>query len=519
MSEEKTGFVKSTETRLPKFVENAYESIEKMQEFAKILLSSKLVPFHFYEKLPDGKPDFSKGKTEAVVAVLIQGYQLQLPPLTALQHIIPVNGLLSIKGDLAKSMIFNSGKLKSGSWSETEEGSIENENLVVRITATRSDNGQTLTRSFSVEQAKRAGLWVTQQQVSGSDGWKYKSSAWWKFPARMLQYRALGFIARDLFPDIMSGIYTTEEAVDIPADQTLVIDQGNGVTLSIPDKEFAEERSKKVTARAIDKIEAKNFAPVINLTEPKVSATARIEPVMPVTNVPTVESPFKAERGSVEMFNGKITKIDGKELSPEAQEERKDAGEWTIEAMSKMDTELLVEKINTKSEMIEAMVAIPGKNTNKKLREIIDAWQRGRLDMLTAPFKGRDIVDITAEQGIQDKQKEAENESAPAMNQGIQPNRDFDKQTREPELELEKPLTNELNKYGLQVPEFDKGNEREFSTTKRLYNDLLTVNPKIDNERWLELKLSVPSAEKYKNKEEFLKYATVKEICDLLNAN
>lgn len=520
MSEEKTGLVKSTETRLPKFVENAYESIEKMQEFAKILLSSKLVPFHFYEKLADGKPDFSKGKTEAVVAVLIQGYQLQLPPLTALQHIVPVNGLLSIKGDLAKSMIFNSGKLKSGTWIETEEGSVENENLIVRITATRSDNGQTLTRSFSVEQAKRAGLWITQQQVNGSDGWRYKSSAWWKYPARMCQYRALGFIARDLFPDVMSGVYTTEEAVDIPQDQTLVIDQGNGVSLSIPDKEFAEERSKKVTARAIDKIEAKNFAPVplqvVPRTEKEERTTEGIIPHVKALSVNDdlahVESPFKPERGSVEMFDGKITKIDGKELSPEAQEERKDAGEWTIEAMSKMDTELLVEKINTKSEMIEAMVAIPGKNTNKKLREIIDAWQRGRLDMLTAPFKGKEITEIDAVTG-QIKEEQVQN------NADIQPNINFDKTPEEQEVKLEKPLTNELNKYGLQVPEFDKGNEREFSTTKRLYNDLLTVNPKIDNERWLELKLSVPSAEKYKNKEEFLKYATVKEICDLLNAN
>jgi hypothetical protein len=541
MSEEKTGLVKSTETRLPKFVENAYESIEKMQEFAKLLLSSKLVPFHFYEKLPDGKPDFSKGKTEAVVAVLIQGYQLQLPPLTALQHIIPVNGLLSIKGDLAKSMIFMSGKLKSASWLETEEGSIENENLMVRITASRADNGQTITRSFSVEQAKRAGLWITQQQVSGSDGWKYKASAWWKYPARMVNYRALGFLARDLFPDVINGLYTTEEAIDMPADQTLVIDQGNGVTLSIPDKDFAEERSKKVTARAIDKIEAKNFAPVTPQQEKNFSSNTpsvahdpkygpAIEKIANAMNpgslaasanddLARAESPFKPERGSVEMFDGKITKIDGKELSPEAQEERKDAGEWTIETMSKMDTELLVEKINTKSEMIEAMVAIPGKNTNKKLREIIDAWQRGKLDMLTAPFKGRDIVDITAEPGIQDRQKEAENESAPAMNQGIQPNRDFDKQTSDPELKLETPGSNELNKYGLKIPEFDKGNEREFSTTKRLYNDLLTVSPKIDNERWLELRPKVPALEKYKNKEEFLKYATVKEICDMLNAN
>jgi hypothetical protein len=514
MSEEKAGLAKSTETRLPKFVENAYESIEKMQEFAKLLLDSKLVPYHLYEKLPDGKPDFTKGKIESVVAILIQGYQLQLPPLTALQHIIPVNGLLSIKGDLAKSMIFMSGKLKSASWIETEEGSIENENLMVRITASRADNGQTITRSFSVEQAKRAGLWITQQQVSGSDGWKYKASAWWKYPARMVNYRALGFLARDLFPDVINGLYTTEEAVDIPADQTLVIDQGNGVTLSIPDKEFSEARSKKVTARAIDKIEAKNFAPV-NKPEPEIApatiasgglaSSVKDEPAQ-------TESPFKPERGSVEMFDGKITKIDGKELSPEAQEERKDAGEWTVEAMSKMDTELLVERINTKSEMIEAMVAIPGKNTNKKLREIIDAWQRGKLDMLTAPFQGKKIEEIDAVTG-------QIREEPVQTNADIQPNRNFDKMPEERELELEKALTTELNKYGLPIPEWDKGNEREFSTTKKLYNDLLTVNPKIDNERWLALRPALPSLLNYKNKEEFLKFATVKEICELLNAN
>jgi len=188
--------------------------------------------------------------------------------------------------------------------------------------------------------------------------------------------------------------------------------------------------------------------------------------------------------------------------------------------MSKMDTELLVEKINTKSEMIEAMVAIPGKNTNKKLREIIDAWQRGKLDMLTAPFQGKKIEEIDAVTGqIREEQVQT--------NADIQPNKGFDQQgpeigfaaKQDPEPKLIMPETNELNKYGLPIPEWDKGNEREFSTTKKLYNDLLTVNPKIDNERWLALRPTLPSLLNYKNKEEFLKFATVKEICELLNAN
>jgi hypothetical protein len=132
--------------------------------------------------------------------------------------------------------------------------------------------------------------------------------------------------------------------------------------------------------------------------------------------------------------------------------------------------------------------------------------------MLTAPFQGKKIEEIDAVTG-------QIREEPVQTNADIQPNRNFDKMPEERELELEKPLTNELNKYGLPIPEWDKGNEREFSTTKKLYNDLLTVNPKIDNERWLALRPTLPSLLNYKNKEEFLKFATVKEICELLNAN
>lgn len=506
MSEE-TGLVKreSGSSFIERLVENA-DTLEQIKEVGMVIIKSGFCPEHF------------KQSQDAVGAIMCieAGRKIGLSWMQSLSDIYPVKGRIGIMGTAAKAVIFSSGVLES--WEEFTEGEYPNPDYKHITISKRKDLPKIFRTEFSVYDAQVAGL--MQKDI-------YK-----KYGKRMIAWRDIGFHASDYYQDILKGMKTVEELNDfeplVPGADKVTIQTADGKEIVIPNKEVAEERSKKVTARAIDKIEAKNFAPVTPPPNPPIRTQTEVKPATIVSGGPAAsvnddlaqtESPFKPERGSVEMFDGKITKIDGKELSPEAQEERKDAGEWTIEAMSKMDTELLVEKINTKSEMIEAMVAIPGKNTNKKLREIIDAWQRGRLDMLTAPFKGRDIVDITAEQGIQDQQKEAENESAPAMNQGIQPNRDFDKQTREPELELEKPLTNELNKYGLQVPEFDKGNEREFSTTKRLYNDLLTVNPKIDNERWLELKLSVPSAEKYKNKEEFLKYATVKEICDLLNAN
>lgn len=471
------------ETRLPKFVEDAYDSVEKMEKFADILLSSQLVPNHFYAKLPDNKPDFSKGKTPAVVAVLIQGYQLGLPPLTALQHIVPVNGLLSIKGDLAKSMIFGSGKLKSGTWIEKEEGSIEGENLKISITATRSDNGQTITRSFSVDMAKRAGLWITTQQVNGQDGWKYKSSPWYKYPSRMVYYRALGFLARDLFPDVMAGTYTTEEAVDMPADNSIIIDQGNGTTIRIPDKEFASGRSQTITSRVVEKIKAPEFAPVQEETPPE--------------SMPIYEGPH--DIGGVDYSPREEQQPDEPPFEPDPP---RTTAKLTIAGMSEMDTEDLLRIVREDSELSEAMMLVPGKNTNKKLREIIFAHQEGKLEEYLQPYvdHSADRSDFGEPMPTDDKQGQA----PPPMT---------------PSEELIQPTGKDLNKYNLEVPGFDKGNERAFETKRELYHLLNSVNPQINNERYLELAQGVPEWSSYTNKEAFCQYATIQQVCMLLNKN
>jgi hypothetical protein len=513
---EKEGIVKIAEARLPKFVEDAYESIEKMQGFAKILLDSKLVPIHFYEKGADQKPDFTKGKLEAVVAVLIQGYQLQLPPLTALQHIIPVNGLLSIKGDLAKSMIFNSGKLKAESWKEVEVGTIEDENLKVSITATRSDNGQTLTRSFSVNEAKRAGLWVTAQQVGGADGWKYKASAWYKYPARMINYRALGFIARDLFPDVMAGIYTTEEAADIPQDQTVIIDQGNGTQIVLPDKEFAKDRSSKIAKRAVDKIEKKEFEPIPQpdkkgIEYKDVEKSGRITPAeshdkSDKPNPPLEDDdPFKTDRSSVEYMNGvKVVRnesgaiVNMEEINsagenpPPPEDEVINPEQPVKQDLENMETKDLLKIVNADANMAEATILIGGKNTNKKLREIIQANQQGKLAELVAPH-------------LKEEEQPQETLTEEKAGAGIKPNTEFD---RIPQ------------KIGaIIIPPFNKGNERDFGNTKQLYDSLSGTIPRISNERFLELQKDIPEFAKYKNKEDFCKFANDNEIGILLNKN
>lgn len=53
-------------------------------------------------------------------------------------------------------------------------------------------------RRFSVEDAKRAKLWG-------------KAGPWSDYPKRMLQMRARAFALRDAFPDVLGGLYLTEE--------------------------------------------------------------------------------------------------------------------------------------------------------------------------------------------------------------------------------------------------------------------------------------------------------------------
>jgi hypothetical protein len=498
MNEPSYGLAKVQENRLPKFVEDAYESIEKMQNFAKILLESQLVPHHFYEKKPVAgvankyEPDFTKGKIPAVVAVLIQGYQLDLPPLTALQHVIPVNGLLSIKGDLAKSMIFRSGKLKPDTWVESFEGSIEDQNLIITITAERSDNGMKSRSSFSVAQAKRAGLWIDESKTKGQDGWKFLASAWWKYPERMIYYRVLGFIARDLFSDILQGLYTTEEANDIPQDQTVVLQQENGSAVVIPNSDFAADRSKKSTTRAVNKIEGNKFEKV---PEPEKKTVIPAGDKSPEDIIP------EQNQGSQELREGQI---DGDQLD-------------------KMETEDLMTIINTKEDMVEALLIVPGRNTKKKLREIIEAFQANRLAAHCAPYikddgnagAGDPPEDIHNEVGASSGDTPPDDEHAGS---DIAANRSFDEQGGG-SPDVIKPKSGELNQYGINVPEYDKGQERDFKTVKELYQAMLNIKPRLDNERLLELAKRFVGFEKYKNKEDFLKYATVENINDLLNEN
>ena len=412
-----------------------------------------------------------------------------------------MNGLLSIKGDGAKSLILNSGKVEPGTWKETEEGSIEAGTFAVTISAQRSDTKEKLSRSFSVTQAKKAGLWVTDEMIKSQDGWKHKKSAWYKYPERMVKYRALGFLARDLFPDVMAGCYTEEEARDIPVDTPTTIDTPAGPVI-IPDRQFNQERSQNLTSKAAQAIDKKN------------GDKSGIQDAAILSGV------GDAMAGT----NQRV--VDDKDLAPgprnQERVEEPSSGEKTYseEELKEIKAETLQEMCEAIDLTKRAMNLFSGKNTNKKLREIILAYQDGTLGEMVAKYE--------ASMGPVTQQQEAppqEPEENPGE-QGLPPMEPIE--TGEPEEEPQQEMgaggmpinTDFYNQVEIKIPDLPEEGQREFSEAAKLYGALNTLKPPITDKRYLEIAGNIPGAlTRFGDKEAFCKKAHPSIIKELLAWN
>lgn len=218
---------KQSET--PMFYDSAMETLDKALEWAKLMLDSKMLPKHFYDtKTENGKSviDYSSGNPGAVLMVIQHGQTLGLSPSQAVQQVVPVNNVMSVKGDGCKALILGSGKCET--WKEEITGSIDTGDYKVTIYSKRKDNGEERTDYFDLKKAKRAGLYFSDddlKRMQENRQYAYKFTGWYKYPERMVRYRVLGFIARDLYADVMGGTVTYEEAIDYPEDKVEVLAQ------------------------------------------------------------------------------------------------------------------------------------------------------------------------------------------------------------------------------------------------------------------------------------------------------
>ena len=276
-------------------------TLTEAMQFSEHLASSSMVP-----KAYQGKP--------ADILVCVQwGYEIGLAPMQALQNIAVINGKPSVYGDAALALV-QASPLCEGIDEHIENEGTPNPSAV--CIARRKGRMPVIAR-FSVEDAKRAGLWG-------------KAGPWQSYPKRMLQMRARGFALRDAFPDVLKGLITAEEAQDYP-------------------DEAKPKQAKDITPRNPLDMVAPPPAPALEVSEPDV-----LDVVLPGTEV--VAIPEVAE----------VTEVVAETQQVSSREPGEDDEPWVPEPMVVGDG---------------FAVFVPGKTTPNSVHASLEEWQDAYEDV------------------------------------------------------------------------------------------------------------------------------------------
>lgn len=226
---------------------------------------------------------------QAALAIIIQGRELGLTVMQSLRGISVINGKPSPSAQLMVALVKRShvceylecisSDAESSTWRTRRRGEQE-----VRIT-------------WTIEDAKRAGL-----LRSGKDG---GPGMWARFPRNMLKWRAATDLCREVYPDVVGGLYTPEELTESapPAERSPEI-------VSTVESPSARERllaSLRQKISVIGQARARELLGVEDLAEVKTfddESLARADEA--VTIEPIVAEALVADGSEAqEVFNGK----------------------------------------------------------------------------------------------------------------------------------------------------------------------------------------------------------------------
>lgn len=166
------------------------KTLDEALKYADLIAKSTLVPKD-YQNQPGN-----------VLIALQMARELGIPGLQALQNIAVINGRPALWGDLLPALILGSGKC------EDFREDFDEKTMTATCSMKRKGQPTVIIRSFSMEDAKKAGLW----EKKSKDGWP---STWCTYPKRMLQMRARSWCARDGFSDVLKGLSIAEEQMDV----------------------------------------------------------------------------------------------------------------------------------------------------------------------------------------------------------------------------------------------------------------------------------------------------------------
>lgn len=203
---------------------NTGNPLNAMMAVAEELSKSDIIP-----------KEFQKKPANCLIAVQLAN-RLKADPFMVMQNTDVIYGKPALRSTFIIACINGSGKLLG--------------NLKFEL-----DEKETKCRAWGIEKetgAKLFGPKITMEMAQ-AEGWVQKNGSKWKtMPGVMLRYRAASFFGRLQCPEILNGIYSTEEVeemaiVNHPTDVVDVFadDDVNDV---VPEPVTAEPQQMEITA-------------------------------------------------------------------------------------------------------------------------------------------------------------------------------------------------------------------------------------------------------------------------------
>ena len=152
--------------------------------------------------------DYQGNEANCLIAIE-QACRLKISPLMVMQNLYIVNGRPAWSSQFIISMINSSGKYKTEIQFElTGEG----------------DSLACYAYTLDKNSRKVVGPTITMA-IAQAEGWLNRNGSKWKtMPEVMIRYRAASFFGRLNCPDLIMGIYSAEEVIELPDDQYSVND-------------------------------------------------------------------------------------------------------------------------------------------------------------------------------------------------------------------------------------------------------------------------------------------------------
>lgn len=178
---------------LPFYPQNA----DEMWRYATMLAGSDLLPRALKDK------QTGRGIVANIHLVLMKGHDFSLKPMQSIGSINVIDGKAEVGALMMLSLVRRSGLCKSWRLVEsTERRAI--------FSTTRAGEDEPTVFEYTIEEADQMGL-----LDKGKSDWAKENNQWKRQPRTMLRRRAQSMLLREVYSDVVLGLYDYEELTEM----------------------------------------------------------------------------------------------------------------------------------------------------------------------------------------------------------------------------------------------------------------------------------------------------------------